>query len=106
MGERAHLVRRHRLALVVALASAAVHDAQGAAACLERARAPRGTEAPAQVEGHGTVHTSGLDGPFRIVFAADGAFRVETDTALPEVIAFDGKSSWSRDYSGLERRLA
>lgn len=73
---------------------------------VERARAALGTwNADVRLEGRGPAHATGLDGEQRLVLAADGRFRNEFVSALPELSTFDGRHLWTRDRTGLESEL-
>lgn len=93
-------------ALVLALAPLASPGTarQEAPALLERARAALGKAATAvQLEGRGKARVAGLEGTLRVAAAADGRFRVDVDTELPQHTGFDGKRAWTRDHTGIER---
>lgn len=77
----------------------------GAETWLRRARTAVGSwSAPdAVLEGRGQARASGADGKLVLVLAADGSFRQELSSRLPDAAGFDGKVAWTRDRTGLER---
>lgn len=72
---------------------------------LRRAREAVGAwSAPdAVVEGRGRARASGAEGALVLVLAANGAFRQELSSRLPDGAGFDGQVAWTRDRTGLER---
>lgn len=94
------------LVLVPACAALLAAPIRAQQALAERARAALGAwSEAAPLEGRGRAHAAGLDGEQRVVLAADGRYRFEFASALPEASGFDGTHAWTRDRSGLESVL-
>ena len=54
----------------------------------------------------GTCETSGARGSFQFTFADDGRFVLIVESPLPERVGFDGRETWSTDWSDLPRVLS
>ncbi|MCB1184141.1 aspartyl protease family protein [bacterium] len=99
---------RHDLPLAVAAAgclAAALCLSATATATAGTGLRRDGASAPAAVVITGAASTLGVDGPFRLVVASDGRYRLELGGPLPQVTGWDGTTAWDRDWNGTSRPL-
>src|SRR4026208_1336826 len=54
----------------------------------------------------GAGETAGARGSFQFTFADDGRFVLIVESPLPERVGFDGRETWSTDWSDLPRVLS